>query len=102
LGTQNRQVSLANIATAFLTDRKSSSHRQSSVPRKKRLTNKGLHKRQSSYTTAADEILAQRLSADNMEGGIATFFANNGIPTNGDNTHRSTMVKVNPILFLID
>jgi hypothetical protein len=66
------------------------------------LSNKGQHKRQSGYTTAADEILAQRLSAENMEGGIATLFAHNGIPTNGDNTHRSTMVKVNPILFLID
>ncbi len=92
-GTQNRRVSLANIATAFLTERKSSSRRQSSTRRKKRLTAKGSQilnntNRQSSYTTAADEILGQRLSKENMDGGIATLFV-----LNGDNKHRSITVK---------
>ena len=41
-GTQNRHVSLANIATAFLSERKSSSRRQSSARRKKHLSIKDL------------------------------------------------------------
>lgn len=93
-GTQNRHASLANIATAFLSERKSSSRRQSSTRRKKRLTTKGTQgpniSRQSSYTTAADEILGQRSSAENMDGGIATLFG-----STGDNKHRSTTVKKN-------
>ncbi len=101
-GTQNRQVSLANIATAFLSERKSSSRRQSSIRRKKRLTTKGPKtsntSRQSSFITAADEILGQRLSTENMEGGTSTLF----IP-NGDNKHRSTTVRKKEQFFsLID
>jgi hypothetical protein len=92
-GTQNRHVSLANIATAFLTERKSSSHRQSSARRKKRLTINGRTSstnsaRQSNYPTAADEILGQRSSSEIMDGGIPTIFV-----LNTDNKHRSTTVK---------
>jgi hypothetical protein len=86
----NRQVSLANIATAFLTERKSSSHRQSTIRRKKRLTNKGA---QTPNPTAADEILGPRLSADNMEVGIGTLFVPHVTTNNGDNKHRSSTVR---------
>ena len=96
-GTQNRQVSLANIATAFLSERKSSARRQSSIRRKKRMTTKGVQgsntTRQSSYATAADEILGRRLSTENMDVGIATLFLPNGATNNGDNKHRSTTVN---------
>jgi hypothetical protein len=96
-GTHNRNVSLANIATAFLTERKSSSIRQSSIRRKKRLTSKGPQsptvQRQSSYITAADEILGQRISTETMEGGLATLFVPINGTINGDNKHRSTVVR---------
>jgi hypothetical protein len=92
-GSQNRHVSLANIASAFLSERKSSSHRQSSARRQKRLTVKrrksSYPKRQSNYPTAADEILGQRLSTEIMDEGIATIFA-----SNSDNKHRSTTVNL--------
>jgi hypothetical protein len=96
ISSQNRQVSLANIATAFLSERKSSAQRQSSA-RRKRLTNKGQTSlstsRHSSYATTADDILSQRLSSENMEGGISTLFVLNSATTNGDNINRSNTVK---------
>ncbi|CAF3806153.1 unnamed protein product [Rotaria sordida] len=93
---QNGHVSLANIATAFLSERKSSARRQNSVRRKTRLTIKGQHpsnaKRQSSYTTTTDEILDQRLSAENMDAGITTLFVPTNAVTNGDNKRPSKLI----------
>ncbi len=48
--------------------------------------------RHSSHATAADEILNQRLSAENMEGGVATLLVSNGATINVDNKHRSQTV----------
>jgi hypothetical protein len=97
-GAPNRQVSLANIATAFLTERKSSSRRPSSTRRKKRLATKVIQgsntNRHSNYITAADEILNQRLSGDNMDVGIATLLVPNTTTINVDNKHRSKTVKI--------
>ncbi|CAF2823904.1 unnamed protein product [Rotaria sp. Silwood2] len=93
----NGHVSLANIATAFLSERKSSSRRQNSIRRKTRLTIKGQQtsnvRRQSTYPTATDEILDTRLSAENMDAGITTLFVPTNAITNGDNKHQSKMVK---------
>ncbi len=102
-GAPNRQVSLANIATAFLSERKSSSRRPSSTRRKKkRLATKGNNQgsntsRHSSYTTAADEILNQRLSGENMDAGagIATLIVPNTTTINVDNKHRPKTVGNN-------
>ncbi|CAF3418468.1 unnamed protein product [Rotaria sp. Silwood1] len=92
---QNGHVSLANIATAFLSERKSSSRRQNSIRRKTRLTVKGQQisnvRRQSSYPTVTDEIKDQRLSSDNMDVGISTLFVPTSAITNGDNKHQSKM-----------
>ncbi len=92
--TQHRHVSLANIATAFLTERKSSSsRRQSSNRRKKRLT---IQEKKSSnlrrQTNTNDAILGQRISLENMDGGIAAIFMSNLSSTNPNNKHR-TMVR---------
>jgi hypothetical protein len=93
---QHRHVSLANIATAFLSERKSSSRRQNSGRRKKRLTIKGKRtsnpKRLSNYPNAADDTIGQRFSLETMEGGFATMLMTNGGTTSVNNKHRATMV----------
>lgn len=89
----HRHVSLANIATAFLSERKSSSRRQSSNRRKKRLTIKG--KRASNSGRQAntnDDLLGQRISLENMDGGIAAIFMSSLSSTNPNNKRR-TMVS---------
>ncbi|CAF0724156.1 unnamed protein product [Adineta ricciae] len=98
-GISNRPVSLANIATAFLSERKTSARRSSSGPRKQRLASKGqsisISKRQSSYTTTTDEILGgRRSSVDNMNDVIATLFSSHNGPTNSDNKHRSNAMSL--------
>ncbi|CAF1082398.1 unnamed protein product [Adineta ricciae] len=99
-GITNRPVSLANIATAFLSERKTSARRSSGGPRKQRLTSKGqstsISKRQSSYTTTTtDEILGgRRSSVDNMNDVIATLFSSHNGPTNSDNKHRSNAMSL--------
>lgn len=102
----NGHVSLANIATAFLSERKSSSRRQNSVRRKTRLTIKGKQtsnaSRQSSYTTTTDEMLDQRLSGENMDSGITTLFVPSGPVTNGDNKHQSKVVIIYIFCFLLE
>ena len=95
--SQHRHVSLANIATAFLSERKSSSRRQTSGRRKKRLTpsekKSGSIRRQSNFGNPADVMLAQRLSGEKVEGGIATILMVNGSANGGNNKHRTTMVR---------
>ena len=55
--------------------------------------------RHSSYTTAADEILNQRLSGENMDpagsGGVATLIVPNTTTINVDNKHRPKTVGNN-------
>jgi hypothetical protein len=82
--TNHRQVSLANIATAFLSERKSTSRRQSSHRRKKRLTSNARHQSNSN-----DDVLGQRISLETIDGGIASMFMTT---TNPNNKHR-TMVR---------
>jgi hypothetical protein len=100
--TNHRHVSLANIATAFLTERKSSSRRQSSNRRKKRLTiqeKKTANSRHQSNT--ANDILGQRISLENMEGGIAAIFMMNLNSANANNKNRTTMVRIIKIFFFL-
>ncbi|CAF0807710.1 unnamed protein product [Adineta steineri] len=85
--SHNRHVSLANIATAFLTERKSSSLRHGSGRRKNRSTIKEKKKtsqlrHQSSCPKAVDTLLGQRLSSENGENGISTIFMINAIRNN--------------------
>jgi hypothetical protein len=90
--TQNRHVSLANIATAFLTERKSSSRRHSINRRKKRAT---IQKRTSNprhQNNTSNDILGQRISLDTMDGGIATIFMASMSSTNPNNKHRTALV----------
>ncbi len=93
--TQNRHVSLANIATAFLSERKSSSRRTSSGRRKNRSTIKGKRvsnpRYQSPFSGGAD-ILGQRVSLETMEGGMATIFMTTAGVTGANNKHRTTTV----------
>ena len=100
-GTANRQVSLANIATAFLSERKFSPRRQSSTRRKKRLTTKSVQgstsSRHSSYATTTDDILAQRPSIDDTQNGTATLFVPTVVTTNAENKHRSTTVRIGKV-----
>lgn len=95
--THHRHVSLANIATAFLSERKSSSRRQPSARRKKRLTiseKKASHqRRQSSYSNGSGSAVGQRLSAEKMENGIATILMVNSGAVGGNNKHRTTLVS---------
>jgi len=87
--SHHRHVSLANIATAFLTERKSSSRRQSSNRRKKRLTIQEKKTSKSKHqTNTADDILGQRISLENMDGNIAAIFMTNLSSTNPNNKHR--------------
>ena len=94
--TQNRHVSLANIATAFLSERKSSARRQSSGRRKKRSTIKGKRasnpRYHSPFSGGADGILGQRISLETMEGGIATIFMTNAGGTGSNGKHRTNTV----------
>ncbi|CAF3391835.1 unnamed protein product [Rotaria socialis] len=104
---QNGHVSLANIATAFLTERKSSSRRQTSVRRKTHLTIKGRSssnaQRQSNYPTGVDELLEQRLSGENMDGSISTLFVPTSGIINSDGKQQSKLVKKNSdLLFFLD
>lgn len=95
--SQNRHVSLANIATAFLSERKSSSRRQTSARRKKRLTlnerKSGSLRRQSNFGNGAEANLGPRLSADKVEGGIATILMVNGGANGANGKHLTTMVR---------
>lgn len=95
--SQNRHVSLANIATAFLSERKSSSRRTSSGRRKKRLAmheKKGSGSRNtSSFSTGLNDIFGQRLSSENMESNIAAIFMTNISGTGANNKHRTTVVS---------
>ncbi|CAF0902573.1 unnamed protein product [Adineta ricciae] len=95
--SQNRHVSLANIATAFLSERKSSSRRTSSGRRKKRLTmhdKKGSGSRNtSSFSTGLNDLFGQRLSSENMESNIAAIFMTNISGTGANNKHRSTVLS---------
>jgi len=92
--THHRHVSLANIATAFLSERKSSSRRQSTNRRKKRLTiqeKKTANSRHQTNTT--NDILGQRISLENMEGGIAAIFMMNLNSANANNKNRTAIVR---------
>jgi hypothetical protein len=95
---QHRHVSLANIATAFLSERKSSSRRQSSGRRKKRSTIKGKKtsnpRYKSGFSTTTDGIKGQRISLENMDGGIATIFMTSMAATGANNKHRSATVII--------
>ena len=95
--TQHRQVSLANIATAFLTERKSTTRRQSNTRMKKRLTNKdrktSASKYQSNYQNGNKNVIGQRSSLQNMQDGIASIFVNNTNATHVNKKHRTTAVK---------
>ena len=94
--TQHRHVSLANIATAFLSERKSSSRRQPSSRRKKRMTiekKKSHSRRQSTYSSGTETVIGQRLSGDKMENSIATILMVNSGAVGGNNKHRTTMVS---------
>lgn len=95
--SQNRHVSLANIATAFLSERKSSSRRQTSGRRKKRLTltekKSGSLRGQSNFANPTEVMLAQRLSGEKMETSIATILMVNGNANGGNNKHRTAMVR---------
>ena len=101
--TRNRHVSLANIATAFLTERKSSSRRQTSARRKKRLTvkEKRSDSRGSVICSGATNggTLAQKHSGNTMDNGIATIMTLTGAPTAGNNKHHTTMVSKHEVLF---
>ncbi|CAF0820041.1 unnamed protein product [Rotaria sp. Silwood1] len=98
----HRHVSLANIATAFLSERKTTSRRQSSGRRKKRLTSKDKRtsdsKYQSNYSNTSSNATGQRSSMQNMEGGIATIFMAN-VSTNTNNKHRTNLV-IKIIIFI--
>ena len=84
---------MANIATAFLSDRRSTINRQGSGYRKKRLTGNNRtrsdSRQKSSYPNANDNILEQRLSTPNMQSGISTLY------TNKTTTNRTTEVIMN-------
>lgn len=89
----HRHVSLANIATAFLSERKTSSRRQNSVRRKKRLTIKD--KRTSNtriQSNVTNNILEQRLSGHNMDNGIVTIFMTTANAAS-NNKHRANLVR---------
>ncbi|UJR28134.1 hypothetical protein I4U23_009391 [Adineta vaga] len=94
---QNRHVSLANIATAFLTERKSSARRLSSGRRKKRLANqekKSSNSRlQSSFPNGLNDLFGQRLSSENMEHNIAAMFMTTSSGAGANNKHRATLLS---------
>lgn len=96
---QNRHVSLANIATAFLSERKSSSRRHSSGRRKKRLNlqekKSSTSRPQSSFSTGVDDLFGQRSSSGNMESSIVAMFmtSSSSTTTNANNKHRNTLVR---------
>ncbi len=104
---ENRHVSLANIATAFLSERKSSSsRRQSSGRRQKRLTVKenkpSKSRHQSTFPSATNDILGQQSSSGAMAGGFAAIFMTNGNATGANNKHRVTLViKINLSLLFV-
>ncbi|CAF3933657.1 unnamed protein product [Rotaria magnacalcarata] len=93
---QNGHVSLANIATAFLIERKCSSRRQTSVRRKTRLTIQGrspsIARRQSNHPTGTDEVIEQQLPGENMDGGISTLFVPTSGIINSDGKQQSKML----------
>jgi len=86
--TYTRHVSLANIATAFLSERKSSSRRQSGNRRKKRLTI-----REKASPKPSNERISPRISLETRDNGIATLFMTNMSLTNPTNKHRTTIVR---------
>ncbi|CAF2730946.1 unnamed protein product [Rotaria sp. Silwood2] len=92
----HRHVSLANIATAFLSERKTTSRRQSSGRRKKRLTSKDKRtsdsKHQSNYSNTTNNAVGQQSSIQNMEDGAATIFMTNVNTTSTNNKHRTNLV----------
>jgi hypothetical protein len=87
-----RHVSLANIATAFLSQRKSSS-RRSSARRKKRLTIQEKKpancKRQSSHAAAAELTSA----SDGKKNGMATILKIDPGTANGTSKHHTALVR---------
>jgi len=94
---ENRHVSLANIATAFLSERKSSStRRQSSGRRQKRLTVKenkpSKSRHQSSFSSATNDILGQQSSSGATAGRFSAIFMTNVNATGANNKHRVTLV----------
>lgn len=95
---QNRHVSLANIATAFLTERKTSSRRQTSGRRKKRLTIKESQasngRRSTNYSSATtSSVFINPMSMQSVGGSISTIFMTHTSSTAGvNNKHRTTLV----------
>lgn len=55
--------------------------------------------RHSSYATTADDILSQRLSAEELPGGLATILVST--TNNADNKHRTTAVNHSIELFTV-
>ncbi|CAF1376092.1 unnamed protein product, partial [Rotaria sordida] len=100
--TTFRHVSLANIATAFLSERKTS-RRHSSGYRKKRLTSKDKStsnsKHQSNYSNTTNNVIGQRLLTQNTEDGLATVFMVNFSTTSTNNKHRTNLV-IKIIIFI--
>lgn len=90
---------MANIAAAFLIERKSSSRRQSSIRRKKRPTNKESQRirseRQSSCTSNMDEVFEQAKS--NVDNDDRTsphiFVVNPGKPSLEETSRSPVMVS---------
>lgn len=98
VGNQNRHVSLANIATAFLSERKSSSRHHPSVRRKKRFTaveRNSLSPRNSSNChNSNDGNCLQQLSVEKVENGIATIIVPK-VGSNNNGKRRGTCVSHN-------
>lgn len=96
--TQNGHISLANIATEFLSERKSSSRRQNSIRRKIRGTITGKPtlnaQRPSSNVTSVDETVDQKVVSNNVDVGITTLIVPTITVNNSDNKHQSKMVNI--------
>ncbi|CAF1928579.1 unnamed protein product [Rotaria magnacalcarata] len=94
--TSHRHVSLANIATAFLSERKTSSRRQSSNRRKQRLTTKDNQNQDSRLSTNCANTnnpgLGQQLTVQNTDGEITTIFMARTSTANANNKHRTNVV----------
>ncbi|CAF4499647.1 unnamed protein product, partial [Rotaria socialis] len=94
--TSHRNVSLANIATAFLSERKTSSRRQSSNRRKQRLTVTDKQNNDSRLSTNCANTnnpgLGQQFTVQNTDGGITTIFMAHTSTANANNKHRTNAV----------
>jgi hypothetical protein len=91
----HRHVSLANIATAFLSERKNSSRRQTSIRRKKRVVNneRRTSRRQSNYSGASEKNIGQRVSMDRMNSVVAATLVVNSVAVGGNSKNRTTTVR---------